>query len=592
MNKLNPLGANYMAAALHSKSGAHRSSLIRIVSSMQSLTILFVLIVLGTVSCAHSKQQTSAPGVAPASAGDRVKTSSVLAASAATTPAPDLATNPPPIARVLNSNLPGIFIAGDSTAARGAGEAQQGWAVPFADYFDPTKVNVVNRARGGRSSRTFVTEGLWDQLLANVKAGDIVLIQFGHNDAGAINDVSRARGSLRGIGDETEEIDNLLTKKHEVVHTFGWYINKMIADTKAKGAIPIVLSLTIRDIWKDGKVERGSGRFSQWSAEAAKTSGVQFVDVMNMVADKFDALGQEKVHALYPQDHTHFNAIGADIHAAIVVSGFKSLRPNPVRRFLSAKGEAVEVDRSASLNLPRPANATLPSLFLIGDSTVRNGHGDGAGGQWGWGDFVGKYFESEKLNVVNRAVGGTSSRTYFSTQWTRVLAMVKQGDFVMMQFGHNDNGSPATGRTSIKGIGEETLEVGSPTNSQHEVVYTFGGYLRKYIADTRAKGSTPILCSLIPRKIWKDGKIPRNKESHAGWAEQVAKAEGVAFVDLNEIIASRYDELGPEKVEPLFGDEHTHTSAAGAELNAQCVIAGLKMLKENPLESYLRPELP
>jgi lysophospholipase L1-like esterase len=462
--------------------------------------------------------------------------------------------------------------------------------VPFADYFDPTRVNVVNRARGGRSSRTFVTEGLWDQLMASVKPGDIVLIQFGHNDGGAINDTNRARGSLRGIGDETEEIDNLMTKKHEVVHTFGWYINKMIVDTKAKGATPIVLSLTVRDIWKDGKVERGSGRFSQWSAEVAKTNGVQFVDVMHMVADKFDAMGREKVHALYPRDPTHFNAAGADIHAATVVSGLKSLRSNPVRKYLSAKGEAVEVDRSASLNLPRPANAALPSLFLIGDSTVRNGRGDGSGGQWGWGDFVGKYFDSEKINVVNRAIGGTSSRTYYSLQWPRVLAMVKKGDFVMMQFGHNDNGSPTTGRTSIKGIGEETLEVG--TNVQHEIVYTFGGYLRKYIADTRAQGATPIVCSLVPRKIWKDGKISRNKENHAGWAEQIARAEGVAFVDLNEIIAARYDELGREKVEPLFGDEHTHTSGAGAELNAQCVIAGLKMLKENPLDPYVLAQKP
>ncbi len=541
---------------------------------------LFVLILSGCVHDGH-------PG---SNAPSRTAVSVEPAKPAVVTPAPDLATNPPPAARVLNPNLPTIFIAGDSTAARGAGAAQQGWAVPFSDYFDSTQVNVVNRARGGRSSRTFVTEGLWDQLLTGVKPGDIVLIQFGHNDAGAVNDTSRARGSLRGIGDETEEIDNLMTKKHEVVHTFGWYLNKMIADTKAKGGTPIVLSLTIRDIWKDGKVERGSGRYSQWSAEVAKTNGVQFIDVMNLVADKFDALGQEKVHALYPRDHTHFNAIGAELHAATVVSGLKSLRSNPVRKFLSAKGEAVEADRSAGLNLPRPANAALPSLFLIGDSTVRNGHGDGMGGLWGWGDFVGKYFDSEKLNVVNRAVGGTSSRTYFSGQWPRVLAMVKKGDFVMMQFGHNDNGSPGTGRTSIKGIGPETLEVN--TNGQHEIVYTFGGYLRKYIADTRAKGATPIVCSLVPRKIWKDGKFARNQESHAGWAEQVAQAEGVAFVDLNEIIASRYDALGREKVEPLFGDEHTHTSKAGAELNAQCVVEGLKRLSENPLAPYLRAEKP
>ena len=147
--------------------------------------------------------------------------------------APDLPVNPPAHAPAIHSNLPTIFVAGDSTAARGRGEVQQGWAVPFADYFDLTRVNIVNAARGGRSSRTFVTEGWWDGLLTQVKAGDLVLIQFGINDAGPVNDATRARGSLPGLGAETEEIDNLQTRQHEVVHTYGWYLRKMIADTQA-----------------------------------------------------------------------------------------------------------------------------------------------------------------------------------------------------------------------------------------------------------------------------------------------------------------------------------------------------------------------
>jgi lysophospholipase L1-like esterase len=493
---------------------------------------------------------------------------------------------------MLNPALPTLFVAGDSTAARGAGEAQQGWAVPFADYFDRSKLNVVNRARGGRSSRTFITESLWDQLLADLKAGDIVLIQFGHNDAGAMNDASRARGSLRGLGEGTQEIDNLMTKKHEVVHTFGWYMRKMITDTKAKGATPIVLSLTVRNIWKDGRVERGSGRYSQWSADIAKSARVPFIDVTDMVADKFDTLGEEKVAALYPRDHTHFNAVGADLHAAVVVSGLKGLRPNPVRQFLSAKGEAVEPDRLGYLNLPRPSNPALPTLFLIGDSTVRNGRGDGANGQWGWGDYLGAQFDLDKINVVNRAVGGLSSRTYLTqSHWEHVLAMLKKGDFVMMQFGHNDNGplnDNARARGTIKGVGDDSQEFDNLLTKQHEVVHTYGWYLRKFIADTRAKGATPMVCSPVPRKTWKDGRIVRSKDNYAGWAEAVAKSKNAAFVDLNELIARRYDELGEAKVEPLFGDEHTHTSAAGAELNAQCVISGLRMLPNNPLAQYLR----
>ena len=95
-----------------------------------------------------------------------------------------------------------------------------GWGKHLGTFFDPSKLKVANFAREGRSSRTFVAERLWDRLLEGVKAGDVVLIQFGHNDGGPINDERRARGSLPGLWDESQEIDNLVTKQHEVVHTF------------------------------------------------------------------------------------------------------------------------------------------------------------------------------------------------------------------------------------------------------------------------------------------------------------------------------------------------------------------------------------
>lgn len=508
----------------------------------------------------------------------------------AQTPAPDLARNPASIAAPINPALPTLFVAGDSTAARGRGATQQGWAVPLADYFDLNKINVVNRARGGRSSRTFVTEGLWDQLLADVKKGDTVLLQFGHNDGGAINDEPppplRARGSLPGLGEETKAIDNVLTKKPEVVHTFGWYLRKMVADVKARGASPIVLSLTLRNRWEDGKIERGSGRYGLWSFDVAKAAAVPFIDLTNRMADAFDRLGEEKVKALYPQDHTHFNAEGADLHAAMVVAGLKGLRPSPVAGKLSAKGEAVPADRFAWLRLPSAANPKLPSLFLVGDSTVRTGRGDGGGGQWGWGEYIPRHVDLTKINVVNRAVGGTGVRSFLDTgYWDLVREKLKPGDIVMIQFGHNDNGA----RAPLRGIGDEVEERENPTTKEKGPMHTWGWYLRRYIAEARAKGATPIVCSLIPRKVWQDGKIARTSDSHADWARAVAKTEGVAFVDLHEIIARRYDELGPEKVNPFFADERTHTSAAGAEFNAAGVVAGLKELAENPVAPYLRP---
>jgi lysophospholipase L1-like esterase len=455
-------------------------------------------------------------------------------------------------------------------------------------------MNVVNRARGGRSSRTFITEGLWGDLIAGVRPGDVVLIQFGHNDQGALNDEPppplRARGTLPGLGAETREIENVLTKKHEVVHTFGWYIRTMISDVKARGAVPVVLSLTVRDIWKDGRVERGAGRYGAWSAELARQAGVSFVDLTTMVADQFERMGETRVHALYPKDHTHFNAAGADIHAAAVVSALKGIHGIPVAQSLSAKGAAVATDPTSWLGLSRPADPALPTLFLIGDSTVRNGRGDGANNQLGWGEPLAAYFDPARINVVNRAVGGLSSRTYLTQHhWERVVAMLKPGDFVVMQFGHNDGGevNDATrARGSLKGVGGEVQEIDNQLTKEHEVVRTFGAYLRTFIEGARAKGATPIVCSLVPRKIWRDGRIQRDNDGYAGWAEQVARSEGAPFVDLNEIIARRYDELGAPRVEPLFGDEHTHTSPAGAELGAACVISGLKALRVDPLAPF------
>ncbi len=246
--------------------------------------------------------------------------------------------------RPINSNLPTLFVVGDSTANNNANGAQ-GWGDPFIGYFDAKKINVLNRARGGRSSRTFITEGLWDKVLSEMKRGDFVLIQFGHNDAGATNDASRARGSLPGTGEETQEIDNVLTKKHEVVHTYGWYMRKMIADTKAKGAMPIVMSLTVRNIWKDGRVERGSGKFGLWAAEIAKSQNVTFIDLTTLIANKYEELGEEKVKELFATDHTHTSPAGAELNASLVVEGLKILRSKPLNRYLSEKGKAVKAER-------------------------------------------------------------------------------------------------------------------------------------------------------------------------------------------------------------------------------------------------------
>ena len=235
---------------------------------------------------------------------------------------------------------------------------------------------------------------------------------------------------------------------------------------------------------------------------------------------------------------------------------------------------------------PAPPPRAKPTLFLIGDSTVRN-H---TRGQLGWGDPIATCFDPARITVTNRALGGRSSRTYLTEGlWDKVLADLKPGDFVLMQFGHNDNGplDDAKARASLKGNGDESRVVTNKVSAKVETVRTYGWYLRKYIADAKAKGATPIVLSLVPRKIWKDGKVVRAAKDHALWAAEAAQAEGVPFVDLNDIVARHYEELGQEKVNGLFGDEHTHTNPEGAKLNAQSVVEGLRGLKDCALTKYL-----
>jgi rhamnogalacturonan acetylesterase len=236
--------------------------------------------------------------------------------------------------------------------------------------------------------------------------------------------------------------------------------------------------------------------------------------------------------------------------------------------------------------LALPATAARPTLFLIGDSTVRNG----ANGQVGWGEVIGDSFDRSKIDVRNRAIGGRSSRTFFTEgRWDKVLAEMKPGDFVIMQFGHNDGG-PLTGgkgRASIKANGDETEEVTNPSTGEKETVHSYGWYLRRYIEGAKEKGATAIVCSLIPRNIWKDNKVIRATNDYGKWAAEAARQGGALFIDLNQIIADKYDALGADKVLEYFPGDHTHTNAAGAKLNAACVVEGIKGLKDCPLASYL-----
>ncbi|HEX7157515.1 MAG TPA: rhamnogalacturonan acetylesterase [Edaphobacter sp.] len=228
----------------------------------------------------------------------------------------------------LDPKFPTIFIVGDSTARN---QADLGWGDHFSHYFDTTRVNIANRARAGRSSRTYINEGAWEKALAEMKPGDYVLLQMGHNDGGDLGG-AKPRGTLKGLGDETQEI-TLPDGHTETVHTYGWYMRKYIADTRAKHATPILLSLTVRNVWKDGRIERDMG-YDGYVRQLASEQNVLFIDMAAVEAESLEALGPEKTAALFPIDHTHTSAEGAELAAQAVVSALRNAG-SPLVNYLS-----------------------------------------------------------------------------------------------------------------------------------------------------------------------------------------------------------------------------------------------------------------
>jgi lysophospholipase L1-like esterase len=512
----------------------------------------------------------------------------------------------PPIP--AKAELPTLWLIGDSTVRNGSKgdngpDGQWGWGGPITAYFDLSKINVVNRALGGTSSRSFYTTNLWKDLKPLVKKGDYVMMQFGHNDGGKPEGVyPNGRASLRGVGEETKEVETTPGTK-EVVHTFGWYLKQFVAETRAQGATPIICSLTPRKRWSDdgkfGSVGSGVGH-AEWAEQTAKEINTLFVPLYVIASQTYQKLGREKVDTFFvpsPKESLHTGWDGAVVNAECVVAGLKALRGAPFKEFFSERAKIIAPwtstptgstpISSTPIAAAPDAQATKPTIFVVGDSTASNN----AGGAKGWGDSFASLFDGNKVNVLNRARAGRSTRTYTAEgSWDNVLKELKAGDFVLIQFGHNDGGKvDDKGRASLWGLGEDTQEV-TKADGTKEAVHTFGWYLRKFIADTRAKGATPILLSLTVRNIWKDGKVERGNGRYGQWAAEVAKTQGVPFLDVNNIIADHYERMGQEKVKAMFGPDYVHTSPAGADLNAQSAAEGLRILPVNPLAAYLKAE--
>ena len=239
-----------------------------------------------------------------------------------------------------------------------------------------------------------------------------------------------------------------------------------------------------------------------------------------------------------------------------------------------------------------------PVVFICGDSTVKNEDKADHTGMWGWGSLAKTVFDTLKITVSNQAIPGRSTRKFLNDgRWERVYNSLQPGDFVLLQFGHNDIGDMTSkkGRAVIASAQDTCHVYQIEDDGRYELIYSFGWYLKKFIDDVREKGATPVLLSLTPRNEWPNGKIERRDDSYGRWYRDVVAETGVDFVDIHNIsadfldkkFASKDPEKCKQKAAVYFNHDHTHTSYQGALMNAKSLAKGLKAQK-SPLADYLR----
>lgn len=210
-----------------------------------------------------------------------------------------------------------IFLAGDSTISIKETKAypETGWGMPFAHFWDST-VTVVNRAKNGRSTKTFISEGLWKSIHDEMTEGDYVFIQFGHND------------------ESKEKVERYTTPDEYKAN-----LTRFINETKAKKGIPILFTPVSRRKFKEGKALETHEVYTALAKEVAKSTQVPLIDLDQKSLALYQQMGEENSkllflqlqpgeHPNYPEgknDNTHFNELGARLIAQIVLKELQSL---------------------------------------------------------------------------------------------------------------------------------------------------------------------------------------------------------------------------------------------------------------------------
>ncbi|KXS96824.1 hypothetical protein AC578_7416 [Pseudocercospora eumusae] len=231
--------------------------------------------------------------------------------------------------------------------------------------------------------------------------------------------------------------------------------------------------------------------------------------------------------------------------------------------------------------------ATAQKVFLAGDSTMSAAAN--ADGTKGWGVYLPNYIS---LAVENDAVSGRSARSYTREgRFTAIANNLHSGDFVVIEFGHNDAGSLTptdNGRTDCDPVnGNYATTCQTTYNGASETVLTYYTYLVNAAQLFKSKGANVIISSATPNNVWETGTYTYSADRFVTYARDAAAHSGSTFVDHGLYTAQLYKSLGRAAVSAFYPHDHTHTSPEGANTVAKAFVQAVEATGSG-LKQYIK----
>lgn len=406
-----------------------------------------------------------------------------------------------------------VDLIGDSTQTDNAGYGR-GFCANLIE-----KVDCVNMAKGGASTRTYREQGLWDRALQTKP--DYMVIQFGHNDL-----VTR------------EHLDRQVPLPRYIEN-----LKRFVTEARAAGITPVLVTpLSRRFFGSDGKIHSDLAEYCDAMRGVASQMKVPLIDLQNESVAYLDKVGEAEGNKLgitkkdidgkTIADKTHLNWEGSYVFGRMVAVDLGKAIP-ALQHYVLPAAAKLPAEGVKDMGILNGAPVTI---VLIGDSTVA------AEGGWGPGFCADM---TSNVTCIDDALNGRSTKSFIDEgAWTKALA--RHGDYYLVQFGHNDE---------------------KPDPARHtDPETTYAANIERYIRDARAIGAVPVILSPLARRTFHDGR-PSNSdlEFYASAAREAAERNGVTFIDLLALSDALLGKMTQEQADEFDATGHADQRAENAK---------------------------